>query len=195
MRAIITTDIMLHHVTLDEASKTMVISQMTIFNDPMSYETFTSPKLANRQLKSFFQTLQKCYLEKVLDRFHKILRMTKGKSRERAWLSSFVLMLTLAMCQEEMQHTRFLRADGERVRRERTLQEATQEARQDCQRGDRGFDFLIKLFNCKYSPAKRYAARWSDWRNTFDSAAEDKFLEGLARISQESSKLKAKRSA
>lgn len=174
---------MLHHVTIEEASRDDIISQLTMFNDPLSYrDGFTSPKLANRQLKSYFQILQKQFLENALERFHKILRMTKGRQRGLTWLSSLVIMLAMAVCQEEMQHSRCLRADGESLRLERTKEDAVRDARQDCQRGDAAFDFLIKLFNCKYSPAKRYVARMADWRNTFSCQVEDEFLGGLQEL-------------
>lgn len=187
LRTIIATDIMLHHVALDDGSRDDAIRQMLNpeYNDPSAYTTFTSPKLVNRQLKSFIQTIQKNFCIEVLKRLHHILRMHKGQQKTRTWMSSFVLMLTMAMCQEELEHSRYLRADGEAKRGEQEPQLALEQARRDVRHADTGFDFLLTLFHCKYSPQKRYVASLVDWMGKTKHVAEDRFLERLCRLGNE----------
>jgi len=100
-------------------------------------------------------------------------------------MSSFVLMLTMAMCQEEMEHSRYLRADGEAKRGEQEPQLALEQARRDVRHADTGFDFLLTLFHCKYSPQKRYVASLVDWKDKTKHVAEDHFLEKLCRLGNE----------
>ncbi|KAL1304756.1 hypothetical protein AAFC00_003693 [Neodothiora populina] len=183
-RSILTTDIMLHHVILEESSKAEVISQLSCYNDPSSYGSYTSPKVANRQLKSFFSSLQKKYYEDLLSRYHGILRSGKGKEKERRWISSFVIMLALALCEEEMQHTRVLRADGDRQRNGGDSAYEFEHAKQDCREIDRAFDFLVKLFHCKYSRQRRHQAQIDDWQTKPESQAERGFVHSLVDLSQ-----------
>lgn len=189
---------MLHHVTLKDESRDAVISQMRNHNDPSKYNSFTSPKVANRQLKSAISKIQGDLCRDILIRLQKILRMGKGTEKKRTRLSSFVLMLAMAMCQEETEHNRWLRAEGDiqrssgppmdmqAVRDQAVRDQAVRDqARRDCRTADDGFDFLTKLFNCKYSPAKRYQALLSDWLKDSYNAGESQFLEAIRLNHQE----------
>lgn len=184
LRSIIATDIMLHPLTMDDKSRSSIISQMRNqdYNNPNAYGEFTSPKLANRQFKTVIQKLQDEFCKDVLGRLHKILRTGRGSKKGSTWLSSFVFILATAMCLEELEHNRYLRADGDVQRRSTTHESAMEDARRDCQRIEVGFDFLLDLFNRKYSPQKRYIANLEQWVKTYNNAAEQEFLQRIVQL-------------
>ena len=178
------TDMMLHPVTMDDRSRNEVIAKMLNrdYNDPTLYGSDTSPKLLNRQFKSLIANIQEAYIKDVLRRLHMILRMNKASKKQKTWLSSFILMLAIALCQEEIEHIRYLRADGDYHRGDRsqaTYKRTIADAQRDCSNADEGFDFLMTLFNHKYSPQKRYIANLQHWVKKYNNLAERDFLVGL----------------
>lgn len=178
---------MLHPVTIEDGARDDIISQLTNHNNAAAYGDFTSPKLVNRQLKVMISSIQESFYKDILRRLQSILRKSNGMTKERTKTSSFVLMIGLALCQEELEHNRYLRAEGDIKRNEntdwtnpdRTRETIMKEAQQDCKDADTGFDFLVTLFNCKYSPAKRYQACLIDWSKKVMEPTEKEFLQSV----------------
>ncbi|GAB7349667.1 hypothetical protein MBLNU459_g0340t2 [Dothideomycetes sp. NU459] len=166
---IVLTHIICHAITIDEGAKEAVISQLSRDNDPRLYEDWTSPRMANSQLKQVFGEIRDELLIKVLNRLHQILRSAKDKNR--TWLSSFIIMLGIAMVSEEYQHLLHIQADRYISRGESTEDDAMRHARQGCTQIDEGFKFLQQLFHYKYRPKHQKKARFTDWSHkTFDPA-------------------------
>jgi hypothetical protein len=63
-------------------------------------------------------------------------------------------MLAFAMVLEEAQRTIQIQADAKYRKRERSYDEAQQEASNACERIDARFQLLIGLFQCKYRDKK-----------------------------------------
>ena len=142
-------------------SHTLCIAQETLYtvlshvkhskvSDPSS--SFTSPRLANRQLKFFFSVLRTGIYEKILKEQQSRLRT--GTTKESTWLASFCVMLGFAMVLEEVQRTIQIQADAKAVKGEMSRENATTEAENACRRIDDRYNLLIGLFQSKYRDKK-----------------------------------------
>ncbi|KAF2280899.1 uncharacterized protein EI97DRAFT_12568 [Westerdykella ornata] len=102
-RLLVTTFIMSHTLTIAEETKHDSLRKLHSYPGPTSYvRKFTSPRMANRQLKYFFARLQRHIFTAVLNRLQQIFKSSKGCDK---WLAAFVAVLGLCMVAEEQQKT------------------------------------------------------------------------------------------
>ncbi|KAK6002061.1 hypothetical protein QM012_001699 [Aureobasidium pullulans] len=180
LRMLILTCIMDHPITISESALPATISSMHSHNNPHLYSSWTSPFLANRQLKYFFAEMQTQQYNRTLNRLHQILRKAGDKSK--LWMSSFVLMLGIAIVLENCQHLLWIKADAKVARKETTPVDAAWEARSHCQEMDDGFEFLCKLYHCKYRGKHRQKTRYEELKNKTSRPAEQAFADRIYEI-------------
>jgi hypothetical protein len=149
---LIVTYIMGHTLTITEETLPTVHAHLRSAYKPVNLAPHTSPRLANRQLKFFFHVLRNQIYEDILKWQQATLHTSGGKNT--TWLSTFVVMLAFAMVLEEAQRTIQIQADAKYRKRERSYDEAQQEASNACERIDARFQLLIGLFQCKYRDKK-----------------------------------------
>lgn len=152
LRMIIITYIMGHTLTITEDTTAAVINNLRHSPKPPAIQKFTSPRLANRQLKFFFHIVRNSIYEKLLKWLQHTLH-TGGKKQE-TWLHSFCVTLGFAMVLEEVQRTMQCQAEAKICRKEATPQAAFDEAYGHCENIDKRFKLLIGLFQCKYRDRK-----------------------------------------
>ncbi|KAI5245259.1 hypothetical protein E4T43_03315 [Aureobasidium subglaciale] len=177
IRMLILTCIMDHPITIVDAQRDTTIRMMQSHNNPQVYEAWTSPMLANRQLKYFFSEMQTQQYNKSLNRLHQILR--KAGDKNKLWMSSFVLMLGIALVLEQCQHLLWIKADAKVAKREVSPTDAEWEARTHCREMDDGFEFLCKLYHCKYRGKHRQKTRYEELKSKVSNAAEAEFAEKI----------------
>lgn len=180
IRMMVLTCIMDHPIAMLAPYQDTAISMMQSHNNPTAYGAYTSPMMANRQLKYFFSEMQTQQYNKSLNRLHQILRGAKDKNK--LWMSSFVLMLGIALVLEQCQHLLWIKADAKAARRETTGFDAACEARGHCNEIDDGFDFLCKLYHCKYRGKHRQKTRYEELKHKTSNAAEAEFAETIYEI-------------
>jgi hypothetical protein len=152
IRMLIVTYIMGHTLTITQETLPMVHAHLRSSYKPANVAPHTSPRLANRQLKFFFHVIRNQIYEDILKWQQATLHTSGGK--DTTWLSTFVVMLAFAMVLEEAQRTIQIQADAKYRKRERSYDEAQQEASNACERIDARFQLLIGLFQCKYRDKK-----------------------------------------
>lgn len=142
------TYIMGHTLCIVESNLPTVISSVRHSRTPAQCPKFTSPKLANRQIKFFFSLLRCQIYEKILkwqqQTFH-----TTGK-KENTWIHSFCVMLGFAMVLEEVQRLMQIQAETAAEQGDMSWAEANSQARNAFDRIDDRYNLLIGLFKCKY---------------------------------------------
>ncbi|CAD0110355.1 unnamed protein product [Aureobasidium uvarum] len=169
-----------HPITISNTSLPATISSMHSYNNPHLYTAWTSPFLANRQLKYFFAEMQTQQYNRTLNRLHQILR--KAGDKNKLWMSSFVLMLGIGTVLENCQHLLWIKADAKVARKEMTAIDADWEARTHCQEMDDGYEFLCKLYHCKYRGKHRQKTRYEELKNKTSSKAEQTFADRIYEI-------------
>lgn len=148
----IITYIMGHTLTIVEETLPTVISHVRHSNRPNQYTKYTSPRLANRQLKFFFAVLRNNIYEKIL-KWQQATLHTAGK-KEETWLSTFCVMLGFAMVLEEVQRLIQIQADASVRKEGMSYEDAQRQAYNACERIDERYKLLIGLFQCKYRDRK-----------------------------------------
>jgi hypothetical protein len=169
-----------HPLTISSSSLSTTISQMHSHNNPSLYTSWTSPFLANRQLKFYFAEMQMQQYNRTLNRLHQILR--KAGDKNKLWMSSFVLMLGIASVLEACQHLLWIKADAKVSRGECASVDAMWEARQHCSEMDDGFEFLCKLYHCKYRGKHRQKTRYEELKGKTTRVAEQVFADRIYEI-------------
>ncbi|SMR57428.1 unnamed protein product [Zymoseptoria tritici ST99CH_3D1] len=154
LRLQLVTHIMGHTLAVSPSTLPTLLSnlQHTPSPHPASLPEFTSPRLANRQLKFFFSILRLTLSTKLLKWLQQTLHTAGSKST--TFLPSFLVMLGFAMSLEEVQRTLMLQADSKVRRDNADRKEAETEARNACERIDERFRLLVGLFQCKYRDKK-----------------------------------------
>lgn len=145
---LVVTFIMGHTLTFEEGTLGTVLASLKGAPPPSQLTDFISPRLANRQLKFFFSVLRASIYEKLLHWQQQTLH-TSGK-RDASWLPAFCAMLGFAMMLEEVQRLLMVQADSKILKKEASVEAATTEARNACERIDARFKLLVGLFQCKY---------------------------------------------
>ncbi|KAK5173530.1 uncharacterized protein LTR77_002211 [Saxophila tyrrhenica] len=147
LRMMVITYIMGHTLTIPDSQLPHVFSHIR-HSDCGELLPHTSPRLANRQIKFYFDVLRGAVYTKMLNWQQQILRSSTRK--EKHWLSSFCAILGFAMVLEEVQRTLQIQADAKITKSEMTETAALFEARNACSRIDDRFELLVYLFQGKY---------------------------------------------
>jgi hypothetical protein len=182
---LIITYIMGHTLTICEETLPSVLDAIK-YSHKGQTQPFTSPRLANRQLKFYFSVFRSNIYEKILKWQQQTLH-TSGK-KENTWLLSFCAMLGFAMVLEEVQRTIMIQADAKAVKNEATWEQASTEASNACERIDERFKLLVGLFQCKYRD-KKWGDKGSFGNSTprFSDASAHKFLRDARELLEENS--------
>ncbi|KAL5122022.1 hypothetical protein ACEQ8H_000238 [Pleosporales sp. CAS-2024a] len=148
-RLLVVTFIMSHALTIAEEGKHKTLSRMHSYAGPSAYaERFISPRMANRQLKYFFNRLQRQIQALVLNKLQQIFKSSKGCDK---WLAAFVAVLGMCMAlEDEQKHihlvmwTRVSTEGGD-------AREAQDQAAAACREIDTRMLFVQQIFRWKYN--------------------------------------------
>jgi len=185
-RLIVVTFIMSHTLTIAEQGKHEALSRMHSYAGPNSYyPSYTSPRMANRQLKYFFSRLQKSIQQAVLNKLQQIFKSSKGCDK---WLAAFVAVLGLCMALEDQQKTIHLvmstRANSEGT----DPRDAQAQADIACQEIDARAHFVQQIFRWKYNRKHNPLVNTDhDWEKEvgFGDAASVGFVRQVAQLVRE----------
>jgi hypothetical protein len=91
-------------------------------------------------------------------------------------------MLGIASVLEACQHLLWIKADAKVARGECGSVDATWEARQHCNEMDDGFEFLCKLYHCKYRGKHRQKTRYEELKGKTTRIQEQVFADRIYEI-------------
>ncbi|KAL9096223.1 MAG: hypothetical protein Q9165_001746 [Trypethelium subeluteriae] len=115
---------------------------------PLPHDPYTSPRMANRQLKYLFSLLHRELLTNLLNKLQQILHSSNVRGN---WVPAFLCLMGLAMAQEDMQRTVYIIMDDRWQRREIVGAHAANEADGAAGAIDEKFHFLCSLFYSKFN--------------------------------------------
>ncbi|KAI9668178.1 MAG: hypothetical protein M1821_000998 [Bathelium mastoideum] len=118
------------------------------YHFPLPHDPFTSPRMANRQLKYLFSLLHRELLTNLLNKLQQILHSSNVRGN---WVPAFLCLLGLAMAQEDIQRTIYIIMDDRWQRREIVGAQAANEADRAAEAIDERFHFLCSLFHSKFN--------------------------------------------
>ena len=170
---------MTHAWTIDEPRRAWVECLLQYQPDE-PYMTQTSPRLLNRELKSYISELQGNLIAQILDDFSKGIKLSTSES---LWASLIIQLLVLAMTAESLQVSRLCKEETEK-REQATL---AGNATIDVHKIEDLMDYLLRLFCAKYPKEKksgrtfRPVASEADRRLLLDPNHRD-FAVGLTQV-------------
>lgn len=180
LRMIIITYVMGHTLTIPVDERDRIVSNLRQRAALNEYHKFTSPRIANMQLKYFFATIRNQMYEKTLQRLDQLLRASRPKGQ--TWMQSFCIMLGLAMVGEECQRLLHIQADARVRRQEENFFTANETACCACTHIDERFNFLTDLYQCKYRKRGRGEARFEDHLSDLNTSAEREFVDNMQNL-------------
>ncbi|PSN60514.1 hypothetical protein BS50DRAFT_506112 [Corynespora cassiicola Philippines] len=185
-RLLVVTFIMGHTMTIAEESKYQTLSKMHQFTSMDKFASnFISPRMANRQLKYFFNRLHRSIMAAVLNKLQQIFKSSKGCDK---WLPAFVAVVGMCMAHEEQQKTVHVvmstRAKGEGF----DPRDAQAQADIACREIDVRMGFIIQIFRWKYNrkcnPLRDAEHEW-DKEIGFGDASSVAFVRQVAQLVKE----------
>ncbi|KAF1914878.1 hypothetical protein BDU57DRAFT_520076 [Ampelomyces quisqualis] len=148
-RLIVVTFIMSHTLTIAEESKHLVLCRMHSYGGPNAYtDTFTSPRMTNRQLKYFFSRLQRSISATVLNKLQQIFKSSKGCDK---WLAAFIAVIGMCMALEDQQKTIHLVMATRSATEGTDPRDAQGQADVACREIDNRVQFVMQIFRWKYN--------------------------------------------
>ncbi|KAJ4986571.1 hypothetical protein SVAN01_07880 [Stagonosporopsis vannaccii] len=99
-RLIVVTFIMSHTLTIAPETKYDTLARMHSYNG--MNESYTSPRMTNRQLKYFFARVQRSIQNALLNKLQQIFKSSKGCDK---WLAAFITIVGMCMALEDQQKT------------------------------------------------------------------------------------------
>lgn len=161
LKMLIVTFITGHTLTIKEESLQSVVCRLDQASPLDRYGEFTSPRLANMQLKLFFAAIRNDIFDKIMRRIDSILR--SGGPKEGSCIQAFCTLLMAAMALEECQHTIHIHLDSMVNKDQMSRYDADSIERRECQQIDYWFAFMVNLFHCKYREKNRTSAQLADY--------------------------------
>ena len=135
---------MTHTWTLREATRDLVY--LSLQNPPdKPYGAQTSPRLLNRQLKSYMTEMHARLVAQVLDGYSKFIQHSDTSCD--AWCPSLIALLVLCMTAESLQASMRCKEETEKSQR---FPINNDEVGIAVRKLDETIEFLIKLFTMKY---------------------------------------------
>jgi hypothetical protein len=159
-----------------------------------AYPRFCTPRMANRQLKYHFLHLHVKYMGELLNKLQQIFRSSKGTER---WLAAFVIVLGLAIANEEMQKLAPLVTDAQIAASDpatltnesgySSKEDAEQKAEKAGKEIDDGFRFIMKIFRWKYcrsgNPLRDGEREgWKEWTERLRDERVIRFLQQISSL-------------
>ena len=140
---------MTHAWTIDEPRRAWVEDRLKCQPD-VHFATQTSPRLLNRELKSYTSELQGQLISQILDGIQKAITSSKFI---KFWVPSVIQLLVLAITAESLQPSRLCKEATEK--RERTILASNNDAVVDVRTMENRMNDLITLFSAKYPKEKK----------------------------------------
>lgn len=132
-----------------EESKHATLQKMHSYTSPARYvQNFTSPRMANRQLKYFFSRLQRNIVNNVLNKLQQIFKSSKGCDK---WLVAFIAVVGMCMAYEDQQKTIHLVMETKVKTEGVDRMEAHHNAEHACDVIDVQMNFIARIFRLKYN--------------------------------------------
>jgi hypothetical protein len=172
-----------------EEGKHAVLSRMHSYAGHTAYTSnFTSPRMANRQLKYFFARLQRTIQNTVLNKLQQIFKSSKGCDK---WLAAFVAVLGMCMALEDQQKTIHLVMATRSTTEGMDPRDAQGQADAACQEIDSRMLFVQQIFRWKYNRKHNPLVNAEhDWEKEagFGDASSVCFVRQVAQLVRENSK-------
>jgi hypothetical protein len=191
-RLVVVTFIMSHALTISEESKHATLSRMHSYTGPGAYtDKFTSPRMTNRQLKYFFNRLQRQIQATVLNKLQQIFKSSRGCEK---WLAAFVAVLGMCMALEDQQKNVHLVMSTRAAAEGADVRVAQGQADAACREIDTQMLFVQQIFRWKYNREHNPLGNSElDWEKEvgFGDKNNMEIVRQIARLVRENSKTKS----
>tara|TARA_R110002003_G_scaffold97_12_gene7831 strand:+ start:9805 stop:10392 length:588 start_codon:yes stop_codon:yes gene_type:complete len=181
---------MSHTLTIAEEGKHSTLQRMHSYGGLHAYaDNFTSPRMANRQLKYFFARLQRSIQTTVLNKLQQIFKSSKGCDK---WLAAFVAVLGMCMALEDQQKTVHLVMSTKATTEGTDQRDAQGLADEACREIDNRMLFVQQIFRWKYNRKHNPLVNAEhDWEKEagFGDKSSVEFVRQVAQLVRENSKL------
>lgn len=177
---------MSHTLTMVDETKEKTLQNMHSYTCPEAFaQDFTSPRLANRQMKYFFANLQHITMATVLGRLQRIFQSSEGYEQ---WVLAFIGIVGLCMANEDQQKTIHQVMQTRAVTEQVNIRNAQLQAEHACHEIDQQMDTIAQTFRnkytCKLNPLRDSEYEWE--RETgFDDKSSAAFVRGVAQLVEE----------
>ncbi|KAI9700545.1 MAG: hypothetical protein M1820_006699 [Bogoriella megaspora] len=149
LRLILITYVMGRTLTFTQSTSSNLLSWLSTRHYlPIPHDPFTSPRMANRQLKYLFSLLHKELLTNLLNKLQQILHSSNVRGN---WIPAFLCLLGFAISQEDTQRTVYIIMDDRWHRGELLGEHAGMQADTAAAAVDDKFAFLVSLFTSKFN--------------------------------------------
>jgi hypothetical protein len=188
-RLVVVTFIMSHALTISEESKHATLARMHSYAGPGAYtDNFTSPRMTNRQLKYFFNRLQRQIQATVLNKLQQIFKSSRGCEK---WLAAFVAVLGMCMALEDQQKNVHLVMSTRAATEGADVRDAQGQADAACREIDTRMLFVQQIFRWKYNRKHNPLVNSEfDWEKEvgFGDKSSVEFVRQVAQLVRENSK-------
>jgi hypothetical protein len=147
-RLMVVTFIMSHALTMCEENKHATLSRMHSYAGPGAHTNkFTSPRMTNRQLKYFFNSIHVQIQATVLSKLQHIFKSSEGCDK---WLAAFVAVLGMCMALEDQQKNLHYCMSTRAATTGADERDAQGQAEAVCREIDTWMSFVQQIFRRKY---------------------------------------------
>jgi hypothetical protein len=185
-RLIVVTFIMSHTLTIAPETKYAILSRMHSFNG--QNETYTSPRMTNRQLKYFFSRVQRSIHNSLLNKLQQIFKSSKGCDK---WLAAFITIVGMCMALEDQQKTIHLVQTTKSTTEGLDARDAQNHADHANREIDTQMHFIQQIFRWKYNRKHNPLLNADhDWEKEvgFGDASSVNFVRQVAQLVKENSR-------
>ena len=184
-RLIVVTFIMSHTLTIAPETKYATLSRMHSFNG--HDDTYTSPRMTNRQLKYFFSRVQRTIQNNLLNKLQQIFKSSKGCDK---WLAAFITIVGMCMALEDQQKTIHLVQTTKSTTEGLDARDAQNHADHANRDIDAQMHFIQQIFRWKYNRKHNPLLNPDkDWEKEvgFGDASSVNFVRQVAQLVKENS--------
>jgi hypothetical protein len=177
---------MSHTLTIAPETKYATLSRMHSFNG--SNDTYTSPRMTNRQLKYFFSRVQQSIQTSLLNKLQQIFKSSKGCDK---WLAAFITIVGMCMALEDQQKTIHLVQTTKSTTEGLDVRDAQAHADHANREIDTQMHFIQQIFRWKYNRKHNPLLNADhDWEKEvgFGDAGSVNFVRQVAQLVKENSK-------
>jgi hypothetical protein len=182
-RLIVVTFIMSHTLTIAPETKYATLSRMHSFNG--HNDTYTSPRMTNRQLKYFFSRVQRTIQNTLLNKLQQIFKSSKGCDK---WLAAFITIVGMCMALEDQQKTIHLVQTTKSTTEGLDARDAQNHADHANRDIDTQMHFIQQIFRWKYNRKHNPLLNADhDWEKEvgFGDASSVSFVRQVAQLVKE----------
>ncbi|KAF3005872.1 hypothetical protein E8E13_009158 [Curvularia kusanoi] len=181
-RLIVVTFIMSHTLTIAPETKYATLSRMHSF---IENDTYTSPRMTNRQLKYFFHRVQQSIQTTLLNKLQQIFKSSKGCDK---WLAAFITIVGMCMALEDQQKTIHLVQTTKSTTEGLDVRDAQAHADHANREIDTQMHFIQQIFRWKYNRKHNPLLNADhDWEKEvgFGDASSVNFVRQVAQLVRE----------